>query len=212
MKQKYYIVGTGGFGRETLCCVVDMLKGTSHDYRTAVRFVVDDQYATQEKVLGVDVLRITEFEPSDGEVVVAIGDPHARKRIVQRLPASTRYGKIIHPSAVISEWVKLGPGAIVTAGVILTCDIAVGAHAHFNLHSTVGHDCVIGDFFTAAPAMNMSGKCTVGDRVYCGTNSSIREGIRICDDVTVGMGGVVVKNIDQPGVYIGNPLKKLEKN
>ena len=49
-----------------------------------------------------------------------------------------------------------------------------------------------------------------GDNVYFGTNAATREKIRICSDVTIGMGGVVVKSIDVEGVYVGNPLRKLE--
>jgi len=47
--------------------------------------------------------------------------------------------------------------------------------------------------------------------VYFGTNSCVRQKITICDNVTIGMGGVVVKNITEPGVYIGNPVQKLVK-
>jgi UDP-3-O-[3-hydroxymyristoyl] glucosamine N-acyltransferase len=73
----------------------------------------------------------------------------------------------------------------------------------------VGHDCVIGDFFTASPGVNISGNCTIGNQVYIGTNASLKQGITICDDVIIGMGSVVVKDIIEPGVYIGNPISKL---
>ena len=79
------------------------------------------------------------------------------------------------------------------------------------MHTTVGHDCIIGDFFTTAPAVNISGSCKFGDNVYVGTNASVKNGITICDDVTIGMGGVVVKDILKPGTYIGNPAKLLIK-
>jgi acetyltransferase-like isoleucine patch superfamily enzyme len=48
--------------------------------------------------------------------------------------------------------------------------------------------------------------------VYFGTNSSVRQGITICQDVVIGMGGVVVKNITESGIYVGNPATKLETN
>jgi UDP-3-O-[3-hydroxymyristoyl] glucosamine N-acyltransferase len=99
--------------------------------------------------------------------------------------------------------------SIITAGCILTCDIKIGKHSQLNLHTTIGHDCVIGNYFTTTPACNISGICTFGDCVYLGTNSSVRQGITICDEVTVGMGGVVVKNINEPGTYVGNPAKRL---
>jgi sugar O-acyltransferase (sialic acid O-acetyltransferase NeuD family) len=142
---------------------------------------------------------------------VAAGDPSIRKKIVESLPVKTTFTTIIHPNAIISKWVEIGEGSIITAGVIITCDIKIGKHSQLNLHTTIGHDCIIGDYFTTVPGSNISGSCLFGNKVYFGTNSSVRQGVSICDDVTIGMGGVVVKNISESGVYIGNPLKKLEK-
>src|SRR5690606_21067889 len=121
------------------------------------------------------------------------------------------YATLIHPSAIIMDDVEIAEGSIITAGCILTCNIRIGRHAHLNLHTTVGHDCRIGDYFTTAPGAHISGECEIGNCVYFGTNASVRQGIKITDETTIGMGGVVVKNIDDKGVYIGNPLKKLEK-
>ena len=35
----------------------------------------------------------------------------------------------------------------------------------------------------------------------------IREKTKICDDVIIGMGGVVVSNIIESGIYVGVPVK-----
>jgi UDP-3-O-[3-hydroxymyristoyl] glucosamine N-acyltransferase len=60
------------------------------------------------------------------------------------------------------------------------------------------------------PCSVVSGNCTIGNRVYLGTNSSIREKIEICDDVTIGLNSGVVKNIKESGVYVGSPSKKIK--
>lgn len=209
--EKICIYGIGGFGREVLCCLLDIIAPTSVKIEETVCFMVSDNYYKEDKVMGVNVIPQSKFEPEKFKVVVAVGDPVLRQGVINTLPHETRYAKIIHPGAVISQWVEIGEGSIITAGVILTCNIRIGKHAHLNLHSTIGHDCTIGDYFTAAPAANISGKCQIGDCVYFGTNSSVRERVKICNNVTIGMGGVVVKDIAEEGVYIGNPLKKLNK-
>lgn len=209
--KKICIFGTGGFGREVLCCLKDAIANDGANIEDIACFMVSEEYLTEEKIMGVDVLSLSKFDPTLYHVVVAIGDPESRKSIVQRLPSSTTYATIIHPSAVISDWVEVGAGSVITAGVILTCNIKIGNHAHLNLHTTVGHDCVIGDFFTTAPAVNVSGNCQFGDCVYLGTNAAVKQGVEICNNVTIGMGGIVVKNIEVPGVYIGNPVRKLDK-
>jgi acetyltransferase-like isoleucine patch superfamily enzyme len=47
----------------------------------------------------------------------------------------------------------------------------------------------------------------VGNRVSIGSNATILP-VRICDDVVIGAGAVVTKNITQSGVYVGNPARK----
>lgn len=210
-EKKICIAGAGGFGREVLCCLIDAIANTDMKIEDIACFMESDEPLKKTTIMGVEVIPQSTFDPSLYNVVIAVGDPRGRKEVVRILPENTTYTSIIHPSAIISEWVSFGEGSIITAGSIITCNIKIGRHAHVNLHTTIGHDCVIGDFFTTAPGVNISGNCTFGDCVYFGTNSAVRQGVKICNNVTIGMGGVVVKDITEEGVYIGNPLKKLEK-
>jgi sugar O-acyltransferase (sialic acid O-acetyltransferase NeuD family) len=210
-EKKICIIGTGGFGRETLTCLIDSISSTESKIAEIAVFMTPDNDYNEPVIMGIPVIRDSEFVAENYRIVAAIGDPKTRKKVISKLPPETEYTTIIHPSATISKWVEIGEGSIITAGTILTCNIKIGKHAHLNLHATIGHDCIIGDFFTAAPAVNISGKCEFGDCVYFGTNSSVREGIKICNNVTVGMGGIVVKNIIDEGIYIGNPVRKLGK-
>ncbi len=210
-EKKICIIGAGGFAREVLCCIIDGLKMPNSKIEELVCFMVADEDFEEPKIMGIDVIPQSLFDPLIYEAIIGIGDPILRKKIVKSLPVNTTFTTIIHPSAVISEWVKIGEGSIITAGTIITCNVTIGKHAHLNLHTTIGHDCEIGDFFTTTPATNISGNCKFGNCVYFGTNSAVKQGIKICDNVTIGMGGVVVKDIQEPGVYVGNPIKKLEK-
>lgn len=210
-KKKFCIIGTGGFGQETLTCLIDVISTTELKIEAVAVFMIDDESYEASKIMGIPVIKDSEFIAKDYKVVVAVGEPQLRKKIIKKLPPETEFATIIHPSAIISDWVEIGEGSIITAGTILTCNIKIGKHAHLNLYTTIGHDCIIGDYFTTAPATNISGNCEFGECVYFGTNSSTRQGIKICDNVTIGMGGIVVKNINEEGIYIGNPVKKLEK-
>ena len=52
-------------------------------------------------------------------------------------------------------------------------------------------------------------KTSIGNNVSIGSNASILP-VTICDNVVIGAGAVVTKNIDTPGVYAGNPAKKIK--
>jgi sugar O-acyltransferase (sialic acid O-acetyltransferase NeuD family) len=209
--KKVCIYGIGGFGREVLCCIIDSIKGTSIAIEDIACFMVDDEYFIEDKILGINVIPFSKFNASALNVVVAIGNPELRKKMVEKLPPNTSFATIIHPNVVMSKWVEIGEGSVITAGSILTCNIKIGKHAHLNLQTTIGHDCVIGDYFTSAPSVNISGNCTLGECVYLGTKAATREKINICDRVTIGMGGIVLKDITEAGTYIGSPVKKLNR-
>lgn len=205
---KLYIIGAGGFAREVLCLYMDMVKVESHHKRQVV-FCEEAAFWKERSVLGIPVLKMDDINFGEQLVVIAIADPAERSRIAQSLPAETNFATLIHPTAVFSQWVTVGEGSIICAGAKLTCNITLGKHTQLNLNTTIGHDTAAGDFFTTAPGAAISGNCTIGKQVYIGSNAAIREKITITDNVTIGMGGVVVKDITAAGVYVGNPVKKL---
>ncbi|HEY9260358.1 NeuD/PglB/VioB family sugar acetyltransferase [Chitinophaga sp.] len=209
-KKKICIVGSGGSARETLCALIDATDKTQAIADIAC-FMVDDEYYKEPIVMGIEVIRFSAFDAALYDVVVALGDPAARKRIVERLPADTTYATIIHPTAIISQWAEIGEGSVITAGVIITCNIKLGKHTQLNLNTSISHDCVLGDFFTTASGVRISGNCTFGECVYFGANSASKEKITIVDNVTIGMGGMVVKDIKEEGVYVGVPVQKMIK-
>lgn len=198
---KKAIIGAGGFGRE-IYWSLSMME------RVNTVFFVDDKYwdNSDEKILP-----LSSFESNKYEVVVAIADSRHRQRIVENLPKSTKYFTHIHPSAQIhGDDVEIGEGSIICAGTILTTNIKIGKHAHLNLITTIGHDCVIGDYFTTAPGVQISGNETIGNRVYFGTRSCMKQKLTICDDVIIGMNAGVTKNIIESGTYIGTPVLKIK--
>lgn len=192
------IFGTGGFGREVYFSL-------PLDIRKETFFFVDDKFWHDNDN---KILPISEFDPEIYEIIVAVGNPSDRKKIVNSLPNNTKYFTHIHESVIIlDDSIIIGEGSIICANTILTTNIKIGKHSHLNLQTTVGHDTIIGDFFTSAPNVKISGNCLIGNLVYFGTNSSVREKINICDNVTIGMNSGVVKNINKTGTYVGTPSK-----
>jgi sugar O-acyltransferase (sialic acid O-acetyltransferase NeuD family) len=195
------IIGAGGFGREVYWSLSLM-------ERVNTKFFIDDKYWDGKNDL---ILPISKFNPSEYELVIAIGDPRNRYDMVQRLPKETKYFTHIHPSVqILGDDVEIGEGSIICAGTIITTNVKIGKHAHLNLQTTVGHDCEIGDYFTTAPGAKISGNCKIYDCVYVGTNASIKEKLSIHSLTTIGSNAAVVKNIEEPGTYVGVPTKKIK--
>ena len=206
-----YIFGTGGFARE--------LANLIHENGAYDIFggFIDQDYAVNklagQQILRRPVISVAQFsDQHEAQLVIGVGEPHTKRRIVEELPTATTFATLVHHTALVGMDVRLGPGSVVCAGCILTTNVVVGAHAHFNLATTVGHDCVIGNCFTSAPAVNISGSCEIADEVYFGTSSAIRQGLRVAKKVTIGMGAMVVKDCPEPGgTYVGTPAKLLSR-
>jgi len=209
---KIGIFGAGGFGKETMCYIMDCLSDSKHKIEDIAVFVVDDKYYSEKTIFGVPVIPFSDFSNKNHELLIAVGDSIERMKIVNRFPTDTRFTTLIHPRAVVSKFTEIGEGSIIAPGAIVSCDTQMGKHAHINYNATIGHDCTIGDFFTASPGVNISGKCRLEECVFFGANATIKEKLSVNSNATIGMGAVVVKDITEAGVYIGNPARKLERN
>ena len=162
-----------------------------------ITFFVDDKYLTEE------TKPISEFDPTEYLIMVAVADSKDRFDMIQRLPKETQFFTFIHPTALIlSDNVQVGEGSFIGANSILTTNIKIGKHAILNRGNQIGHDSEIGDYFSAMPGAIVSGNVTIGDCVYMGTNSSIKEKLSIHSLSTIGMNSCVVKHIKEPGVYV----------
>ena len=163
---------------------------------------VDDEYVVD------GTQPISTFDPKEYVLMVAIADSKDRFNVVQKLPKNTKYFTWIHPTVLIMDnSIELGDGSFIGAYSILTTNIKIGSHAILNRGNHIGHDCEIGNYFSAMPGAIVSGNVNIGDCVYMGTNSSIREKISINSSCTIGMNSSVVKDIKVSGTYVGNPIR-----
>lgn len=190
---KLALYGYGGHAREVAAQI-----------NQDIDFYVDDEFAN-------DIAKpISTFNPQTHQMMVAVGDSKDRFDIVQKLPKETKFFSFIHPTALILGNVEIGEGSFIGAYSILTTDIKIGKHTLLNRGNQIGHDCKIGDYFSAMPGAIISGNVKIYDCVYMGTNSSIREKLSIHSLSIIGMNSCVIKNINQPGVYVGTPSKKIK--
>jgi len=170
-----------------------------------VTFFVDDEFSNEV------AKPISDFEPENYLMMVAIANPKEREKIVKRLPTNTKYFTFVHPTALImSENVLIGDGSFIGAYSILTTNISLGNHTILNRGVQIGHDSKLGNYFSAMPGSIVSGNVTIGSNVYIGNNASIKEKTHVVSDVIIGANAVVVKNIKSRGTYVGVPVKKIK--
>lgn len=191
------IIGNGGLARE-----VKQYLRVMGIFPTT--FVSDEFYDGT-----IDTLKLSEFDASVYNPLICIADPFAKKRIVESLPIDTKYFTFIHPSAQIYTHHPIGTGSIICPNVVMTTDVKIGSHVLLNYNTTIGHDTYIGDYSTINPNSAISGNCNIQKNVFVGSKSAIREKTFIVSGTIIGMGSVVVKNIEKSGTYVGVPSKEI---
>jgi len=156
-------------------------------------------------------LPLSQFDPKEYKLMVAVGDSTIRKRLVDNLPPSTQFFTFIHETVISSKFYSvIGEGSFIGAYSIITTNVKLGKHTLLNRGNHIGHDSTIGDYFSAMPGAIVSGNVTIANNVYMGTNSTIKEKINVTDNVTIGLNSGIIKDINQEGIYVGTPAKKIK--
>ena len=112
----------------------------------------------------------------------------------------------------------IGPFVEIQKGVQIGHRTRIQSHAFVCELVEIGSDCFVSHgvmfvndlFSNGGPARGNRAKwksTTIGNRVSIGTNATILP-VRICDDVVIGAGAVVTRDITDPGAYTGIPARK----
>ncbi|MBA4696765.1 MAG: acetyltransferase [Legionella sp.] len=142
-------------------------------------------------------------------VIIAVGNNATRfKMVADLVKGNIAMATIIHPSAVVSSFSKLGQGSVVFAKAVVNPDCQIGMGAIINTAATVDHDCYLGDAVHLSPGVSLAGGVRVGDCSWIGIGACVRHQIAIGERVTVGAGAAVVKNIPDDVTVMGVPAKQ----
>ena len=131
--------------------------------------------------------------------------------------------KVVEPANLYE--CSIGDGSFIGPFVEIQKGVKIGKSCKIQSHSFVcelveiGDNCFIGHgvmfindtFKNGGPAhgdRSLWKSTKIGNGVSIGSNATILP-VEICDDVVIGAGAVVTKNISEPGTYLGNPARKL---
>lgn len=208
------IIGAGGFAREVLD-IIDAVNAEKPQYEV-LGYIVDSQYGLPGTMIndkpilgGYDWLQ---QRSEDIMVICGVGSPQDRYKLVKRAEVmGCRFFSVVHPTAILTRWVQVGQGTVITAGCILTNQIRIGDHVQVNLDCTIGHDAILGNFVTLAPGVHISGNVVLAEGTYVGTGANIIEKLRIGRWSIVGAGSTVLKDVPANTTVVGVPAKVIKQ-
>jgi sugar O-acyltransferase (sialic acid O-acetyltransferase NeuD family) len=164
--------------------------------------------------LGNDETILDNYFGLSKSLVLGVGQiktPEVREKlIVKFIKAGFNFPSIISPHAICNESVEIGEGTIIMDGVVINTVTKIGNYCIVNTNSTIEHDCNIGNYVHIAPGSTISGEVEIGSKSFIGAGTILTNAISIPDNCIIGAGSLVRNNINESGMYVGNPLKRFK--
>jgi UDP-N-acetylbacillosamine N-acetyltransferase len=198
--QPILIFGCGGHSRS----VADILLSCHPDVKLVF---IDPNAESREKLFGFEVLPELPYAPSS--YFFALGDNLERKKKYEEIGPSGLIS-IISSKSHIGHLAKLGQGVFMGNFCHLGPETVIGNNTILNNGCIVEHEVHVGSHSHVGPRAVISGRCKIGDCVFIGVGTTVKDNITICSNVIVGAGTVIVKDITEPGIYIGCPGRKVK--
>jgi sugar O-acyltransferase (sialic acid O-acetyltransferase NeuD family) len=207
------IILIGGGGHCRSC--IDVIESAG-EFKIAGIIDVKDKIGT--KICGYEVIGedadLPELFKKYKNVLITVGQIKSSKvrlKVYEELKAmGFGFPVIVAATAQVSNHSELGEGTIVMHHAVVNANVKVGVNCILNSKSLIEHDCQIGDYCHISTAAVINGTVSIGNRNFIGSNATIIQSIITADDVTVGINSLVLNDITEPGVFVGNPIRKID--
>ena len=209
---KFVMIGAGQCGRLTL----EISKRIGSMQCTGI--LDRDPSLHGKTVCGVPVLGnedlIDTFVDRVQGAVTAIGDLNARRRLFHRCKGlGFEIPTLIDPSSAVASDVRFGDGFIIGFNSSVLTAVEISDYVLIGSGSQVLHDVSIGSNCLIGGGSVIGGGAKVGDNVSFGVGVTVASaGIRIGSNVRVAAGSVILKDVPDNSVVLGNPARVVAPN
>ncbi len=214
MTEKIILIGGGGHCKS--CIDVIQAEG-----RFEIAGIVENQgyqvSGVGYQVLGYEVIGtdndLPELIKEYKNVLITVGQiqhPDIRIKLFNLIKGlGGKFPVIVSPNAYVSRNALIGEGTIVMHHAVVNTEAVIGVNCILNTGALVEHEATVGDHSHISTYAILNGQCKVGSRTFIGSRTVLSNNTDVADDTLISAGSVVLRSLDQPGTYIGNPLRKI---
>lgn len=204
------LIGGGG---HCISCIDVIEKGGLYE----ILGILDLPEKIGQKVLGYPIIgtddELGSFMPKCKNFLITVGqiDSHSlREKIFNRVKLEGGTLPVIESSlAYVSRHAEISEGTVIMHNVLVNAGAKIGKACIINTNALIEHEAEVGDFCHISTSAIANGQVKVGSGCFIGSNTVIGNNTSIADNVVIAAGSQVLKNVTLPGVYIGNPLRKI---
>lgn len=213
MREKIVIIGAGGHAKVVAECIDEKVY-------EIVGFLDKDDMCVGEQRAGISIVGNDANPQYWKEMGIQgcimgighVGNSAIRNKAYKRFKdAGFHMITAIHKSSIVSKNAVIDDGVVIMPGAIVNANAHIQENAIINSNSVVEHDTIIGFGTHVAPGSTISGGVVVGENVLIGVGSSIIQARKIGDNAIVGAGAVVIKDVPEDTLVLGNPARIVRK-
>lgn len=199
------IIGSGHLGQQIAHYAI------SDNHFDEVVFFDDyskESFVNGYKILGATNNILIEYQRgSFNQLLVGIGYKYirARKEFFEKFKNTIPFATIIHSTSWIDKSATIEPGCVIYPGCIVEQNVVLKCNTIFNISCSIAHDSIIGSHSFLSPRVAIAGFVKTDECCILGINSIVIDNIRICQNVQLGAGTVIISDINKKGLYVGNP-------
>ncbi len=120
-----------------------------------------------------------------------------------------RLTSLVDPSTFVSPAARIGPGCVVYPNGFVGHNASLGERVFCLAGCVVNHDDVLEDRVVLCSQVSLAGHVHVEADCYLGQACTVRQFVRIGRNSLVGMGSVVLRDVEPDSVMVGNPARRL---
>ena len=143
--------------------------------------------------------------PLGSQIILGFQNLEYRKKFLFNFKIEQyHWPSFIHSSAVVTDNSSIQEGIVVNPQSVVGHRVTLEPFCNIGILSKIGHGTTLGVNTVVSPGTMIGGSTTVGRDVFFGQSCSIKDKIKICNDVYFTMNSVVKKDVVTAGTYYGN--------
>jgi len=207
MNKTLAIIGSGHLGQQ----IANYAISDGH-YEKVVFF---DDFSNENEVNGISILGNSEAIEKEfqkktfDEIIIGIGYKHleTRKQLFEKFITKIPFGKIIHSSCWVDKTAQIKEGCVIYPSCCIDAHAFIDQNTIVNVACTIAHDTKVGKHCFLSPRVALAGFITIEELCILGINATVIDNLQIVAKTQIGGGTVVIKNLLESGLYVGNPQR-----
>lgn len=209
MKNKCVIIGAGTYGQ----VYAEYLK---ENYEI-IGFLDADQSLFGKQVLNIQVLGDTDklqIMDRSIKVFVPIGKALTRIRLLKQVQEwGFETPNFIHHNVAIHNSIEIGKCVYILPGTAIMPLVKIKDFVMISLGVNIAHHTTIGEGVFLSQGSNIGASVFIKQNAFCGIASTVMTGVKVVgENALIGAGSVVIRDVADSTVVVGNPAKVLRIN